>query len=283
MRISSTAVTITAAAIMLIAAPFTAADGLTPLSQIRTIGTTAGAKTCDPMLGDEGASADDFGPFVAEVLVEQVCEEGGAIGFASQDSTIEPTRLAAAGSTSGQTIMVIFTFLLVFSDSDYFVTFELDAPARIHISGVLTGSAQADDIPSYWVISSIRLTDEEGLVFEQELQPELNGPPAQETVDSTFVIDAGLYTFRVRANANITDAFPTSGTMEAAFDVVLDAFNLADVNVDGIVNVLDLLGVLAEFGPCPTSAECIADINEDLVVNVLDILAVLEAWGATGP
>ena len=50
----------------------------------------------------------------------------------------------------------------------------------------------------------------------------------------------------------------------------------ADLNGDGVVDVLDLLAVLAVWGPCPG---CPEDINGDGVVNVLDLLEVLAAWG----
>ena len=48
-----------------------------------------------------------------------------------------------------------------------------------------------------------------------------------------------------------------------------------DINGDGAVDVLDLLAVLAAWGPCPG---CPEDINGDDVVDVLDLLAVLGAW-----
>ncbi len=50
----------------------------------------------------------------------------------------------------------------------------------------------------------------------------------------------------------------------------------ADVTVDGVVDVLDLLAVLAAWGPC---AGCPGDITGDGTVDVLDLLEVLAAWG----
>jgi V8-like Glu-specific endopeptidase len=50
----------------------------------------------------------------------------------------------------------------------------------------------------------------------------------------------------------------------------------ADINEDGVVDVLDLLELLSAWGPCPG---CPADINEDGVVDVLDLLELLLAWG----
>ncbi len=48
-----------------------------------------------------------------------------------------------------------------------------------------------------------------------------------------------------------------------------------DVNGDEVVNVLDLLDVLTDWGPCPG---CPTDVNGDDVVDVLDLLAVLSNW-----
>jgi len=48
-----------------------------------------------------------------------------------------------------------------------------------------------------------------------------------------------------------------------------------DVTGDGVVDVLDLLAVLAAWGEC---VGCPEDINGDGVVDVLDLLAVLAAW-----
>jgi len=49
-----------------------------------------------------------------------------------------------------------------------------------------------------------------------------------------------------------------------------------DVTGDGVVDVLDLLAILAAWGDCPG---CPEDINGDDVVDVLDLLAILAAWG----
>ena len=51
----------------------------------------------------------------------------------------------------------------------------------------------------------------------------------------------------------------------------------ADITDDGLINVTDLLALLAAWGPC--SAPCPPDINNDGNVNVTDLLALLGAWG----
>jgi hypothetical protein len=53
----------------------------------------------------------------------------------------------------------------------------------------------------------------------------------------------------------------------------------ADVNGDGEVNVLDLLILLASWGPCPPIGDCLGDIDLNGTVDVIDLLALLADWG----
>ena len=50
---------------------------------------------------------------------------------------------------------------------------------------------------------------------------------------------------------------------------------LGDVNIDGEVNVEDLLALLGDWGRTDTAS----DINLNGTVNVLDLLALIQAWG----
>jgi hypothetical protein len=52
----------------------------------------------------------------------------------------------------------------------------------------------------------------------------------------------------------------------------------ADVNLDGTVDVDDLLEVITFWGPCPAS--CPPDVTGNGVVNVDDLLSVITHWGA---
>jgi len=53
----------------------------------------------------------------------------------------------------------------------------------------------------------------------------------------------------------------------------------ADINCDGVVDVTDLLAVIAAWGDCPADAACPEDTDGDGVVDVTDLLAVIAAWG----
>ena len=54
---------------------------------------------------------------------------------------------------------------------------------------------------------------------------------------------------------------------------------LGDLDENGIVNVLDLLLLLGDWGPCsPPPATCPADLDGDGEVNTLDLLIMLGNW-----
>ena len=53
----------------------------------------------------------------------------------------------------------------------------------------------------------------------------------------------------------------------------------ADVDCDGVVDVTDLLAVIAGWGECPAADPCTADTNGDGMVDVTDLLAIIASWG----
>ncbi len=62
--------------------------------------------------------------------------------------------------------------------------------------------------------------------------------------------------------------------------------SVADLTGDGVVDVLDLLGLLAAWGDCavPCPPTCVADIaaaggpGADCTVDILDLLLLLAHW-----
>jgi subtilisin family serine protease len=50
-----------------------------------------------------------------------------------------------------------------------------------------------------------------------------------------------------------------------------------DINLDEVVNMTDLLVVIAQWGNCP--APCPADVNGSGIVDITDLLAVIANWG----
>ena len=60
--------------------------------------------------------------------------------------------------------------------------------------------------------------------------------------------------------------------------IIINPPVLGDLNGDGLVNVLDLLVIVADWGDC--NGECPSDLNGDATVNVLDLLIVIANWSA---
>ncbi len=58
-----------------------------------------------------------------------------------------------------------------------------------------------------------------------------------------------------------------------------DVCAAADLNCDGVVDVSDLLILLATWGTCPSGEDCQGDLNGDGVVDVSDLLILLGDWG----
>ena len=52
-----------------------------------------------------------------------------------------------------------------------------------------------------------------------------------------------------------------------------------DVDGNGGVDVVDLLALLAAWGPCPPPGDCPADFDGDGTVDVSDLLTMLGHWG----
>lgn len=117
------------------------------------------------------------------------------------------------------------------------------------------------------------------------------GPGGAEVSGGWFYVEHNLLSlpgfttndqFMIRFIASDTD--PQS-LVEAAIDgVTLLSISCcpvspADLNEDGFVNVIDLLALLAAWGPCQPFDPCWQDASCDGVVNVTDLLLVLGNWG----
>lgn len=96
---------------------------------------------------------------------------------------------------------------------------------------------------------------------------------------------------------NANDVYVTGGTTSAGFPDTAGAYDEsyngdwdghvfrldlfpADINDDGTVGIVDLLALLAAWGPCPQPCppSCPADIDGDCAVGILDLLLLLARW-----
>ncbi len=55
-----------------------------------------------------------------------------------------------------------------------------------------------------------------------------------------------------------------------------------DIDGNGVVDVVDLILVIVNWGPCPDPPDpCDADLNNNRVVDVIDLVRVIGNWGDT--
>ncbi len=73
---------------------------------------------------------------------------------------------------------------------------------------------------------------------------------------------------------------PHDGSYEAWVAFLGSPGIKGDVNGDGVVNIEDLLAVIAAWGPCPPPPDaCAADVDGNGIVNISDLLLVIGNWG----
>ncbi len=95
--------------------------------------------------------------------------------------------------------------------------------------------------------------------------------------------------FNTGSNPTVTDTGFCANTPDPIFGTFTDGGgncfwdSCVDINIDGVVNVLDLIDLLLCFGQ-PACPGCEAeDINFDGTVNVLDLIELLLAFGTACP
>ena len=72
----------------------------------------------------------------------------------------------------------------------------------------------------------------------------------------------------------------TNFTIGYTQETNLEQLQASDVNIDGVVNILDLTLVAAHLGTTPTADQTLnPDVNGDNTVNILDLTRVASHFG----
>ncbi|MCI0676992.1 MAG: dockerin type I domain-containing protein [Phycisphaerales bacterium] len=118
----------------------------------------------------------------------------------------------------------------------------------------------------------------------------LNGH-LEVTLFGGFVPDIGD-DFLILTSASLSGGFatidypllPPGRSFQIKYDpssVGLRVVKTGDVNGDGVVNITDLLAVIAGWGACPTPPDpCPGDVDNDGDVDIADLLSVISNWGS---
>jgi hypothetical protein len=54
---------------------------------------------------------------------------------------------------------------------------------------------------------------------------------------------------------------------------------IADLSGDGVVEVMDIIAIIEDWGDCPANSCCPSDLVVDGVIEVNDLLVIIAAWG----
>lgn len=92
------------------------------------------------------------------------------------------------------------------------------------------------------------------------------------------VLDSGPNAGLLRAHSGVPEGgdYDIGAALNGIQIRLVEELIPGDVDGDGIVNIADLLALLAAWGSC---AGCAEDVNGDSVVDILDLLTLLANWG----
>lgn len=261
-------------------------SGPTITQQDRNINAWVWISGCPQQVQNDAAI--DHGLFDSSVAVEPQCAVGEGAANASQVSEILANGFSAAGSAhfsigSPQPIVIHSS-----ARSRFDVTFQLQERQRFTLTGTMSAARMANAAtPGAFATTSLTLSSgtlASGDLFSLSLNPPLNQPVQQE-IAATGFIQAGSNRMVAQSNLIADQSFNNVFVdADGAFDVHVAFTDPADINADGVVNVVDLLGMLSAWGACAAPPQpCLADIapapSGDGNVNVQDLLMLIESWG----
>ncbi len=274
-RLRMTLAIASAPTVVMLAARSVQGETLTPIDQQRSTSALVDFNLCgEPVSSSEAAPG--FDPFESSVQAEVNCGKGWASVFADQQSQIGADLMTASGNAFLKTTGPEAGNLLTTAESFFEVSFELASACEF----VLGGSISADftsfaDGMTIEAQATLIGPGKEPLVSEF-----VNGDPAGITFDTAGILTAGTYTLLVRVRISLDGRVPDNAVGDTGFDVTLQLRTIiGDVDGDGVVGIVDLLSLLADWGSCPPPpAPCPADLDGDGTVGILDFLLLLSNW-----
>ncbi len=149
------------------------------------------------------------------------------------------------------------------------------APIGYATGGTNTGQIIAMDLDCDEMIDLVTTNkDSNNVSFLQNIGGGTFGPPSI-TVAGTSPEELDAADLDGDGDFDIATADRDSNSISVIMNQTCEEGVFGDVTGDGIVDVLDLLELLADWGAC---GGCPTDLTGDGVVDVLDLLAMLGAW-----
>ena len=269
-----------AASAMLIICGEVSAQTIIALDQHRSVGTFLIVPQCFGKTSDSDA-AQGFDPFRSAVETTLVCDSGFGFGSATQQSQIGASSMTASGTSSSMADGPEPDVIHAFGISYFEVTFELPSLSRFALDGTITVESLPDADDGASVLARLWEGPIGGvLIFQQSIEPPPGGGTNKQALEAAGTLEPGVYTLDVQAGSFIDNDVPPFRSGEASFDFTFEAFVVGDLDGDGVVGVLDLLALLAAWGPCPDPPDrCPPDLDSDGSVGITDLLLLLGNWG----
>jgi hypothetical protein len=234
------------------------------------VSATAGACYSE----SEQESAPGFGGFSAHVSASVSCDGYGAGAGAGQNSFIGGDELSARGGAGGSAGDDVGGWAYADGWSGFDVEFLLTRYAGITVIADVEADASGPGSGS----ASTRLHDDGGVEYFG-LHVSAGAGTQQEHGETSLFVPAGGYALRATASIDASAGEYTGSGASGDYAVRLIVHPEGDANLDGIVDVSDLLTVLEGWGACsPAPAVCDGDVNGDGVVDVVDLVLVLGTW-----
>lgn len=250
---------------------------ITPIEQSRAVTAFANVPLCQANIFEDHA-AKDFEEYSAAAYAISECAMAEGVAVASQQSVIESHRLWSSANSSSYTSANQTSVNHAVCNDGYAVTFTVDQPTRFELTGMMSASVYGDG--PIFAHSLATLTSLDHTVYvDIVLQATTGDPTLQLDVREVGVIPPGTYLARFQSGATIDYVSPPTLGADGTYLLQMDLTNYGDINADDTVDVLDLLDLLAAWGPCPATGPCATDLDGDGVTDITDLLIVLGAWG----
>jgi hypothetical protein len=254
------------------------ADTITPITQQRSVHAMVIVPPCDPRTDFDDKSAIDFGPFNGNVEASRICDFAQGIAVATQQSQIDPASMTAVGESACDVVSVNPTVIHAIPSSVFIVNFQTSQPVRYFFDGDLAASGALPVVLSF---ARLRLEDAANqAIVNLQVEPQSGGAMNTLAVHESGSLPAGQYEINIQAVAAVDAMVPPHGTGESTFDISALFQRPGDANIDGTVNVDDVLAVIGAWGACPAApAFCPIDMDGDGSVDIDDLLLVIGNWG----
>ncbi len=255
-------------------------EGVTLLTDSRTAMALANTTQCpDQGFTSNTEAPETFEPFSVTIEADQSCDDGTAHAAATQQSEVSTTSMSGFGTTLAVASGALPGVIHAIPRSTFEVTFQVTQSQDMVIDASLL-TAGDHGPPVIFAHSTVRLwSDWEDPIFSHIHTSET---PGFFEIAETVTLEPGEYTIRVESAIAIDGVVPPDANAGATFEFDMQLTPTpfpGDLNGDGIVDVSDLLILLAAWGPCDDERDCPADLNGDGTVNVSDLLLLLANWG----